>query len=86
MAEDIAGLVRHVVTPLVAHPDEVRVAAVEGTASVIYELRVHPDDLDAVRGPKGKHLKALQQLLAVAGGPRKPVLDLIEPEADGAEE
>ncbi len=83
---DVAGLVQHMVSALVSHPDDVQIHIVEGASSVIYELRVHPDDLDAVKGEDHAHMRAMQQLLAVAGGPRKPVLDLVETSAAGSEE
>ena len=85
-AEQVQSLVEYMVRPVVAYPDDVQVTVVEGTASVLCELRVHPDDLGAVRGPKGELLRSMQQLLAVAGGPRKPVLDLIEPSGSASEE
>lgn len=86
LPDQVQSLVEYMVRPLVAHPDEVKVTVVEGAASVLCELRVHPDDLRAVRGPNNQLLRSMQQLLAVAGGPRKPVLDLIEPGGSGQEE
>jgi predicted RNA-binding protein YlqC (UPF0109 family) len=74
----VKDLVQFMVKPLVRHPDEVSVNMVEGAASVLLELRVHPDDLEAVRGPRGAVFHSMQQVLAIAGGARKPVLDLID--------
>lgn len=74
------SLVEYVVKPLVSNPDEVSVEVIEGDASVILELRVAADDMDAVRGDDGIRLRDIQQVLSIAGGDRKPVLELIEPE------
>ncbi len=79
-------LVAYIVRPLVAQPEAVQVSAVEGEASVMLELRVHPDDVPAVRGERGETLRAIQQVLSIAGGARKPVLDLVvDGDASGEE-
>ena len=70
-------LVEYMVRPLVDHPDDVQVSVLEGSASILLELRLHPEDERQVRGPQNQLLRAMQQVLAVAGGPRKPVLDLV---------
>ncbi|MEL6349987.1 MAG: KH domain-containing protein [Myxococcota bacterium] len=71
-------LVEYIVKPLTKHPDDVQVTQIDGNASVILELRVHPDDLARVRGEDGAPFRAIQQVLSAAGGARKPILDLIE--------
>lgn len=79
-------LVEYMVRPLVAHPDDVQVSVVEGEASLLLELRVNAADYARFRGPQG-HLRAMQAVVAVAGGPRKPVLDLVDDQdADEDEE
>ena len=80
------ALVEYMVQPLVQHAEYVRVNVVEGSASVLYELRVHPEDLHRVRGTDGQLVRAMQQILSVAGGARKPVLDLLDTHAPQAEE
>lgn len=71
-------LVEYIVKPLVDHPDDVRVTVIEGKASVMLELRVNAADEAAVRGDDGIRLRDIQQVLAIAGGDRKPVLELID--------
>ena len=44
------ALLEYLVKPLTSHPDEVQISAMEGSASVLLELRVHADDMAAVRG------------------------------------
>lgn len=73
-------LVEYIVKPLAANPDEVSVTEIDGSASVLLELRLNPADLDAIRGEDNRRLRAIQQVLSAAGGDRKPVLDLIENE------
>lgn len=73
-------LVEYIVKPLVDHPDDVRVTVIEGEASVLLELRVNAADLASVRGDDGIRFRDIQQVLAIAGGDRKPVLELIESE------
>jgi predicted RNA-binding protein YlqC (UPF0109 family) len=81
----VQELVEYIVRPLVDHPDDVVVSTIEGDSSVLLELRVNAADVGKVRGPKGRRFQDIQQVLAIAGGDRKPVLELIDSE-DGAEE
>jgi predicted RNA-binding protein YlqC (UPF0109 family) len=82
----VKDLVAYIVRPLVAQPEAVHTSAVEGEASVMLELRVHPDDVPAVRGERGETLRAIQQVLSIAGGTRKPVLDFVDDGASSGEE
>jgi hypothetical protein len=47
---------------------------------------VHPDDLAVLKRDGGRHFRNVQQVLAAAGGDRKPVLDLVEEDGVGADE
>ena len=78
-------LVEYRVRPLVDHPDDGRVNVREGSASVLIELSVHPDDASALRdGDDGGAFSAMQKVIAVAGGDRKPVLDLLDSDQHAA--
>ena len=81
-APDVTELVRYIVAPLVDAPDAVEVNAIEGNASLLLELHVDANDVDAVRGEDNSVLQAIQQVLAIAGGSRKAVLDLIGPDSE----
>lgn len=59
-------LVEYIARGLVDQPDEVSVTAVEGEQSVIYELRVAPDDTGKVIGKEGRIVKSMRTLLKVA--------------------
>lgn len=77
-------LVYHLVRPIVAHPDELKVNVVEGEAAVILEMAVHPEDRDRVTGENGRTLRAIRNVLSAAAGKRKATLDLVDENAFGA--
>lgn len=72
------ALVRHLVEPLVDHPDAVSVQTVEGEAVILLELVVDPSDKAAVEGDKGRTLRAIRNVLSAAAGRRKATLDLVD--------
>ena len=80
------ALVEHLVKHIVSRPEQVRVNAVEGEASLLLELSVHPADLAAVKGAEGQTIAAVRTVLSAAAGRRKAVLELVEPSAGGSEE
>ena len=79
-------LVEYLIQPLVQHLDDASVTQIDGDASILLELRLHPEDVATVRGDDNGRLRAIQQVLSAAGGDRKPVLDLIEGSRAAAEE
>jgi hypothetical protein len=81
------SLLRHLVEPIVAFPDAVSVQTVEGEATIVLELVVHPEDRKRVEGDDGRTLRALRTVLSAAAGNRKATLDLVQAHgAAGAEE
>lgn len=58
-------LVEYVAKTLVDHPEEVQVTEIPGTASVIIELRVAPEDMGRVIGKDGRVANAIRVLLRV---------------------
>jgi hypothetical protein len=75
----VKQLVEYLARAVVSAPDEVFVNEVEGESSVLLELSVDPQDLDAIRGPDGETLRAIRTVLSASAGRRKAVLDLVEP-------
>ena len=66
--EDIANLVRSLVTPLVDNPDEVSIASDEmEDGSLLIEIRVHEEDAGKVIGRQGRVIKAIRTLCRAAG-------------------
>lgn len=59
-------LVEYIAKSLVDDPDAVEVTEIPGTASVIIELKVSPDDMGRVIGRDGKVANAIRVLLRVA--------------------
>ncbi len=60
-------LVAMIVKALVDDPEQVSVNAVEGERSIIFEVRVAPDDLGKVIGKGGRIANALRTLVRAAG-------------------
>ena len=60
-------LVEFIARALVDHPDDVKVATIEGPQATVVELRVHPEDLGKVIGKQGRTAKALRTLLGASG-------------------
>ncbi len=59
-------LVRTIVRGLVDHPDDVRVDVTEDDDSILYGLRVHPDDVGKVIGKSGRIIKAVRTVVTSA--------------------
>lgn len=74
-------LVSYVVKSIVGQPDEVQINEVAGEASVLIELDVADEDRARLTADDGALLASIQQVLAIAGGDRKPVLDLVSRDA-----
>ena len=60
-------LVTMIVRALVDDPEQVAVNKIEGERSVIFEVRVAPDDLGKVIGKGGRIANALRTLVRAAG-------------------
>ena len=75
-------LVSYVVKSIVGQPDEVKINEVAGEASVLIELDVADEDRARLTADDGALLASIQQVLAIAGGDRKPVLDLVSRDAE----
>jgi hypothetical protein len=63
----VQELVTMIVRSLVDEPERVAVNKVEGERSVIFEVRVAPDDLGKVIGKGGRIANALRTLVRAAG-------------------
>ena len=85
---DMKELVEYIARSLVDDPSQVRVAEVEGSNTIIYELRVAPEDMGRVIGKDGNTARAIRTILGVATAQddKKAKLDLTVQflDADGA--
>ena len=73
-------LIEYVIKTLVDHPDELRIAEIEGERTVVFELRCHPDDVGKVIGKSGKTVGALRTLLSTVAARqnRRAMLEVVE--------
>jgi predicted RNA-binding protein YlqC (UPF0109 family) len=63
----VQELVTMIVRALVDEPERVGVNKIEGERSIIFEVRVAPDDLGKVIGKGGRIANALRTLVRAAG-------------------
>ena len=77
MMED---LVKFIAEALVDHPEEVRVKSIEGSNSIIIELKVAKDDVGKVIGKGGQTAKAIRKILSAAATKlkKKSLLQILE--------
>ncbi len=77
------ALVRHLVTPLLSHPDDVRVRAVEGESVTILEVAVHAHDRPVLED-EGT-LRAVRNIVSAAAGSKKATVELVADDEGGEE-
>ena len=72
--------VEYVVRGLVDQPDSVNVTEVDNDGTVVYELRVDPDDVANVIGRRGVTINAIRSLLQAGAAKRgmRGGLEIIE--------
>lgn len=73
-AEELLG---HLLPPLLSHADQINLNIIEGSATVIIELKVHEDDSVILLKDEEALLKNVQQVLTVASQDRKFSLELL---------
>lgn len=59
-------LVEIIAKALVDNPDEVQVKEIEGTQSMIIELKVAPEDMGKIIGKQGRIAKAIRTVVKAA--------------------
>ena len=86
------ALVRHLVEPLVKHPEAISLRVVEGEASIVLELAVDAEDRPLFTEEDGRVLRHVRTVLSAAAGSKKATIDLQDDgalkadDASGAEE
>ena len=63
----VLEVIEYCARAIVEHPEEVRVACVPESRRMVYELRVHPEDVGKVIGRHGRTARALRTMAKVAG-------------------
>ena len=73
-------LIEYVVKTQIDHPDDLRIAEIEGERTIVFELRCHPDDVGKVIGKSGKTVGALRTLLSTVAARqnRRAMLEVVE--------
>ncbi|HSV31306.1 MAG TPA: KH domain-containing protein [Atribacteraceae bacterium] len=73
-------LVEYMVKALVDNPDKVNVSEVEEERSVIYEVRVLPEDMGKVIGKQGRIARSIRTIVKAAciKSKKKAVVEILE--------
>ena len=73
-------LIEYVVKTLVDHPYEIRISAIEGERTIVFELRCHPEDVGKVIGKSGKTVGAIRTLLSTVAARqnKRAMLEVVE--------
>ena len=73
-------LIEYVVKTLVDHPDDLRIAEIEGERTIVFELRCHPEDVGKVIGKSGKTVGAIRTLLSTVAARqnKRAMLEVVE--------
>jgi len=76
--ETMEGILLTVVKALVEHSDDVKVKPIEGDNTVVFEVKVHPDDVGKVIGKKGRTINALRTIIRASTlvGSKKIMMEL----------
>lgn len=75
----VVELIEHLVGGIVEHPDDVDVRSKQLRRGLLYEVRVHPEDLGKVIGRQGRTATAIRTVvnaLAGKGGARIDFVDV----------
>jgi predicted RNA-binding protein YlqC (UPF0109 family) len=73
----VKEVVEYIARALVDDPDAVEVTEVAGERSVIYQLRVAPEDMGKVIGKRGRIVRAIRSVVRAAGS-RQGLTTLVE--------
>lgn len=73
-------LIEYVVKALIDHPEDLRIAEIEGERTIVFELRCHPDDVGKVIGKSGKTVGAIRALLSTVAARqnKRAMLEVVE--------
>jgi len=73
-------LLEQIARALVDHPDEVKISAINGEKTLIFELRCHEKDVGKIIGRSGKTVSAMRTLLNAlsARDGRRAMLEVVE--------
>lgn len=70
-------VLEYIARAMVDEPEAVEVTEVTGERSVIFQLRVAPDDMGKVIGKRGRTVRAIRSIVRAAGS-RQGLTTLVE--------
>lgn len=73
-------IIHMIVKSIVDHPEDIQINCMEGEKTLIFELKLHADDVGKVIGKRGRTVNALRTLLkAIATkGNQKVMLEILQ--------
>jgi len=76
----VKELVDYMVKSLVDNPEHVQISELEGEQSVVYEVRVAPEDMGKIIGKQGRIAKAMRTIVKAAGvkSGKKAMVEILE--------
>ena len=77
---ELKTLIENLIKKIVVQPDQVQVIENEGEETLIFEVKVAPEDMGRVIGKKGKNIEALRTIVLSLGVKHKKrcLLQLLE--------
>ena len=77
---EMKDLIQRIAEALVDSPEQVAVTAIEGSQSIVLELKVAQDDLGKIIGKQGRTAKAIRTILGAASAKenKRTVLEIVE--------
>jgi len=74
----VTEVIEHLVRGIVDNPDDVRVRAKELRRGLVFEVRVHPEDLGKVIGRGGRTATAIRTVVGALAGRSGARIDFVE--------
>ncbi len=78
----MVDLLRTLVEALVDHKEDVNITEVDRGDSLVFEVRVHPDDMGKVIGRRGRRAQAIRCLMRAQAKlqDQRVIVDIVDPE------
>lgn len=74
----VAEVIEHLVGGIVEHPDDVDVRSKQFRRGLLYEVRVHPEDLGKVIGRQGRTATAIRTVVNALAGRDGARIDFVD--------
>lgn len=73
-------LLEAIIRELVDHPEEIKIAEIDGEKTVVFELRCNEGDLGKVIGKNGKTVSAIRTILSTIAAKqgRRAMLEVVD--------